>query len=138
MLRRPTICTRSATLVPLPTLFLSGGVGIDQVLYVVGGLVDLHQAHVLAAGDRDDDALGALHADPVEQRVGDRLLGGFECTVVAGGLASAHHRLAHRSEEHTSALLSLMRISYAVLCLKKNTYDVICLKKITKSDERDD
>src|SRR3546814_8068614 len=31
-----------------------------------------------------------------------------------------HHRLgAHRSEEHTSELQSLMRISYAVFCLKK-------------------
>src|SRR3546814_10822346 len=27
----------------------------------------------------------------------------------------------HRSEEHTSELQSLMRISYAVLCLKKTT-----------------
>src|SRR3546814_6867122 len=29
-------------------------------------------------------------------------------------------RLSHRSEEHTSELQSLMRISYAVFCLKKN------------------
>src|SRR3546814_6877111 len=29
---------------------------------------------------------------------------------------------AHRSEEHTSELQSLMRISYAVFCLKKNTH----------------
>src|SRR3546814_3184874 len=29
------------------------------------------------------------------------------------------HRLRHRSEEHTSELQSLMRISYAVFCLKK-------------------
>src|SRR3546814_5238412 len=29
--------------------------------------------------------------------------------------------LLHRSEEHTSELQSLMRISYAVFCLKKNT-----------------
>src|SRR3546814_8397410 len=28
--------------------------------------------------------------------------------------------LIHRSEEHTSELQSLMRISYAVFCLKKN------------------
>src|SRR3546814_5522972 len=28
-------------------------------------------------------------------------------------------RLSHRSEEHTSELQSLMRISYAVFCLKK-------------------
>src|SRR3546814_7426830 len=30
-----------------------------------------------------------------------------------------------RSEEHTSELQSLMRISYAVLCLKKKTTDLI-------------
>src|SRR3546814_7144181 len=30
-----------------------------------------------------------------------------------------------RSEEHTSELQSLMRISYAVFCLKKNTKDEI-------------
>src|SRR3546814_3278545 len=29
--------------------------------------------------------------------------------------------LRHRSEEHTSELQSLMRISYAVFCLKKKT-----------------
>src|SRR3546814_10458508 len=29
---------------------------------------------------------------------------------------------AHRSEEHTSELQSLMRISYAVFCLKKQTH----------------
>src|SRR3546814_2871648 len=29
-------------------------------------------------------------------------------------------RVARRSEEHTSELQSLMRISYAVFCLKKN------------------
>src|SRR3546814_7520697 len=29
------------------------------------------------------------------------------------------HRAYHRSEEHTSELQSLMRISYAVFCLKK-------------------
>src|SRR3546814_15451008 len=31
------------------------------------------------------------------------------------------HRQAVRSEEHTSELQSLMRISYAVFCLKKKT-----------------
>src|SRR3546814_4572131 len=36
------------------------------------------------------------------------------------GLAGGGRRGA-RSEEHTSELQSLMRISYAVLCLKKNT-----------------
>src|SRR3546814_4779063 len=31
------------------------------------------------------------------------------------------HSVRHRSEEHTSELQSLMRISYAVFCLKKKT-----------------
>src|SRR3546814_5127227 len=34
-------------------------------------------------------------------------------------------RRASRSEEHTSELQSLMRISYAVFCLKKNTQSSI-------------
>src|SRR3546814_7046463 len=41
------------------------------------------------------------------------------------GLATRAHEVAgmsaSRSEEHTSELQSLMRISYAVFCLKKNT-----------------
>src|SRR3546814_8111255 len=42
----------------------------------------------------------------------------------AGG-ATIHRRGAadHRSEEHTSELQSLMRISYAVFCLKKKKTD---------------
>src|SRR3546814_10752451 len=35
------------------------------------------------------------------------------------GLAKASPTMAMRSEEHTSELQSLMRISYAVFCLKK-------------------
>src|SRR3546814_3164648 len=37
--------------------------------------------------------------------------------IAAGGVAGDH--VAERSEEHTSELQSLMRISYAVFCLKK-------------------
>src|SRR3546814_5216845 len=46
------------------------------------------------------------------------------CRPGAGETAAADHRGQCRSEEHTSELQSLMRISYAVFCLKK--------KKITK------
>src|SRR3546814_10679736 len=35
--------------------------------------------------------------------------------------ACLSHNAAERSEEHTSELQSLMRISYAVICLKKKT-----------------
>src|SRR3546814_1903508 len=42
---------------------------------------------------------------------------------IVGGVLSGMMRLelAHRSEEHTSELQSLKRISYAVFCLKKKT-----------------
>src|SRR3546814_8359741 len=39
-------------------------------------------------------------------------------------IASKSGSYAHRSEEHTSELQSIMRISYAVFCLKKNTIEV--------------
>src|SRR3546814_3133884 len=38
---------------------------------------------------------------------------------LATGMSRKHH---HRSEEHTSALQSLMRSSYAVFCLKITTH----------------
>src|SRR3546814_8622791 len=37
------------------------------------------------------------------------------------GSRQPEHGIAFRSEEHTSELQSLMRISYAVFCLKKKT-----------------
>src|SRR3546814_5483140 len=47
----------------------------------------------------------------------------FNYDLVSGGdailLAACAHHCEHRSEEHTSELQSLMRISYAVFCLKK-------------------
>src|SRR3546814_1734738 len=63
-----------------------------------------------------DDA-SAVIAAPFERLVAILRQRGFGCSVAAfdGG---------HRSEEHTSELQSLMRISYAVFCLKKkNNYN---------------
>src|SRR3546814_3116283 len=40
---------------------------------------------------------------------------------VIGGSSKYCSRLRRRSEEHTSELQSLMRISYAVFCLQKTT-----------------
>src|SRR3546814_5559550 len=56
---------------------------------------------------------------------------GFAVFMVAARAARshAHHRCdrrAHRrSEEHTSELQSLMRISYAVFCLKKKNNTIV-------------
>src|SRR3546814_7032324 len=66
--------------------------------------------------------------------------GGVERVVVA---VEAVRVLAIRSEEHTSELQSLMRISYAVFCLKKKMTITIHQKKeqqhvkLTKSTVRD-
>src|SRR3546814_6831388 len=100
MMLRPPISTRTDTLLPYTTLFRSNEV-LDQAL-------------------RTADANEAV-------RFGVRLRGRR-----FSGLDSAQHDLAllvegapdlrrPRSEEHTSELQSLMRISYAVFCLKKKT-----------------
>src|SRR3546814_5170660 len=60
-----------------------------------------------AADARDEHRLGRIGAD-----LGQRPLDGLEDRVIAAPWAP-------RSEEHTSELQSLMRISYAVFCLKK-------------------
>src|SRR3546814_4348228 len=41
---------------------------------------------------------------------------------VASAIRPDYSLVSHRSEEHTSELQSLMRISYAVFCLKKKKY----------------
>src|SRR3546814_9465921 len=43
----------------------------------------------------------------------------FALEAAIAALESGHRTVVTRSEEHTSELQSLMRISYAVLCLKK-------------------
>src|SRR3546814_8563359 len=61
------------------------------------------------------------------QAVGLGCVDASQHLAVAVGVKGALHererqrptRLGHRSEEHTSELQSLMRISYAVFCLKK-------------------
>src|SRR3546814_4390747 len=64
------------------------------------------QAYIVARGEKVEDRLHALRFAGVQERAHAR------CT---GGDVTAS------SEEHTSELQSLMRISYAVLCLKKKT-----------------
>src|SRR3546814_1561680 len=52
---------------------------------------------------------------------GDEVVGDQAPVAAPPHRLGAHHRRAPRSEEHTSELQSLMRISYAVFCLKKKT-----------------
>src|SRR3546814_4667201 len=103
MLRRPPISTRTDPLFPYTTLFRS-------------------------------EEIYALHCDPktdvgqIGSRIGSITSASDTVTVTlssAGGHTSRPHLTGDvvfalgRSEEHTSELQSLMRISYAVFCLKK-------------------
>src|SRR3546814_3983385 len=97
MIRRPPRSTRTDTLFPYTTLFRSPG--------------RLHALGVIGAH------LGA----GILQRLDDRDRGRIAHVVGVGleGQAEQRDGAAARSEEHTSELQSLMRISYAVFCLKK-------------------
>src|SRR3546814_1125584 len=100
---------------------------IDDVDQVEVSIADMTDQRRVQAGRLQvllglDDALGQprdRHAD-----VGRPAL-------AAGPLCQRRIECV-RSEEHTSELQSLMRISYAVFCLKKtltdNTYAKLCIK----------
>src|SRR3546814_20538603 len=95
MIRRPPRSTRTDTLVPYTTLFRSqAGMRVEEA-----------EPRHLQQGGREDLAVGGGHGH-VEIQAGE--LGLERCV------------RSQRSEEHTSELQSLMRISYAVFCLKKN------------------
>src|SRR3546814_1786820 len=98
MIRRPPRSTRTDTLFPYTTLFRS---------------VFDRAADRVAAVER---ALRpAQHLDPLDVvYVEHRGLRAVQINVVEIDADA-------RSEEHTSELQSLMRISYAVFCLKKKT-----------------
>src|SRR3546814_1068281 len=128
MIRRPPRSTRTDTLFPYTTLFRSVGSGGPQPLHLIPG-----QSGRLASGQRliEGLSLGLIVVEVIVFHGGE---GGLELRDCAGRRGSHLHPvpgglelagaagdvLVHlRSEEHTSELQSLMRISYAVFCLKK-------------------
>src|SRR3546814_2075827 len=119
MIRRPPRATRTDTLFPYTTLFRS----IDM------------KARVMRIGQREiaegetvtiDGATGEVMAGAVPT-VQPELAGDFGTLMVWADKVRRLKVRANaetpndRSEEHTSELQSLMRLSYAVYCLKKNT-----------------
>src|SRR3546814_5509438 len=120
MIRRTTRPTRTDTLFPCATRFRSARVGqefaviADQAARRAAEgdarLAAARRAHVGKVGLADlhllDDRAAMLVVDVDDD--GFIGFGALACLV-----------LAIRSEEHTSELQSLMRISYAVFCLKK-------------------
>src|SRR3546814_6513389 len=101
MRRRPPRSTRTDTLFPYTTRFRSTLVRRDPI-GVVGAIVPWNYPVILSMS-----------------KIATSLATG--CAVV---LKPSPGTVLDRSEEHTSELQSLMRISYAVFCLKKKTQQI--------------
>src|SRR3546814_6456880 len=108
MTRRPRGSTRTDTRVPYPALFRS----YRQFAF---------------HGDMDARRAGGRHLRIIVGRDRAQMVNapppGVEEIAIRGRIAPGpdqlDHHVAARSEEHTSELQSLMRISYAAFCWKK-------------------
>src|SRR3546814_1834916 len=109
MERRPPRYTRTDTLFPYTTLFRSSA---STLPCLAGGA----KAFRLKRKPDADDWLAVLRALERSAREGLERLHDLEKFHRNAQRAIVE---AFRSEEHTSELQSLMRISYAVFCLKK-------------------
>src|SRR3546814_10219941 len=98
MIRRPPRSTRTDTLFPYSTLFRSVEGNEPNLGFALPGATQSEYRAALLWSMRAGLNVAALQCQ-------------FEPTL----------QRCHRSEEHTSELQSLMRISYAVFCLKKKT-----------------
>src|SRR3546814_7970773 len=102
MRRRPPRSTRTDTLFPYTTLFRS--IGRD---------------HLAAAHEECDVAAVGLGQDRLPRFDGGQRSDAIFRPGHGAPQAGTAPSCWNRSEEHTSELQSLMRISYAVFCLKK-------------------
>src|SRR3546814_9020034 len=109
MLRRPPRSTRTDTLFPYTTLFRSGPL-----------------IHYLKTDTLPEETPRAMRIVTLADRcipLGPHevllLVNPIHVLVIVFWSVFHAHNVRKRSEEHTSELQSLMRISYAVFCLKK-------------------
>src|SRR3546814_4697016 len=109
MIRRPPRSTRTDTLFPYTTLFRSELVFSHHLAHLEDDLAIQGQNHRLIEERIDIHPFAKWHVARDQY-----------CAVRCEKATDRIH--VARSEEHTSELQSLMRISYAVFCLnKKNT-----------------
>src|SRR3546814_7451401 len=108
---------------------MTGGIGPDACIDAVG-----LEAHGFFADNVWDQIkvatfMGTDRAHSIRQAIlACRKGGRVSMPAVYGGFVDNFPLgafMAKRSEEHTSELQSLMRISYAVFCLKKNKTSII-------------
>src|SRR3546814_8995303 len=116
MIRRPPRSTRTDTLCPYTTLFRSSLLRDPRSMI---------PARSLCPNQNRQMALFAHIATPTETQLDFSQDALSHCLETAflylRALAGRLFPAFSRSEEHTSELQSLMRISYAVFCLKKKT-----------------
>src|SRR3546814_9037437 len=106
MIRPPPRPTRTATLFPTTTLFRSSGAaGLLTIVALAVGL-NFYDERIQEIRQGTDPSFFSRITAPF---------------LVAVEVVRQHPIAGIRSEEHTSELQSLMRISYAVFCLKKKT-----------------
>src|SRR3546814_8687569 len=120
MIRRPPGSTRTDTLFPYTTLFRSEGMaGRDGAeggaKQCVGACREDFEPSggVLCTCQRKENARAFRATDPVLLHQPDFFGPAVE------RVEASEKVVGHRSEEQTSELQSLMRISHAVICLKK-------------------
>src|SRR3546814_9747214 len=106
MIRRPPRSTRTDTLFPYTTLFRSEVRG-DEVIPMLN-----------AMSQGNEGSMCTVHADSSATVFNKLALYAMQSPERLPIEATS---MLARSEEHTSELQSLMRISYAVFCLKKKT-----------------
>src|SRR3546814_7597343 len=91
-----------------------------EIIARVSARTGLTEAEVLAEGVRVLDDESAPGGESLERWLRDEVAAGYDAYMSDPDSAiSADDLMRRRSEEHTSELQSLMRISYAVFCLKK-------------------
>src|SRR3546814_2272414 len=122
MIRRPPRSTRTDTLFPYTTLFRSSCARRPPSSLLelrsfgarLAGLAGRFGEPVYPVVGRQLAGGLGRHIDHQGAHVGSRIGAGADAIYQVGGAVGEI-----RSEEHTSELQSLMRISYAVFCLKK-------------------
>src|SRR3546814_6241507 len=119
MIRRPPRSTRTDTLFPYTTLFRSSTdarLALLRPAYFLGIFADALSMSILPEVVQDTVAAAGLPSGWVSLPFTLFFVG---LTVALLPASYVTGRIELRSEEHTSELQSLMRISYAVFCLKK-------------------
>src|SRR3546814_1397752 len=114
---RPPRSTRTDPLFPYTTRFRSH---VDEILDARTQRVevDLRRRDPLREQLLARELIRIEAAEPAVHGLGRR----HAPRLLVRAAALVHEQLPRRSEEHTSELQSLMRISYAVFCLKKKNH----------------